>query len=263
VLYSTGEDHIGKIVEPRMQAHHVDRTRLDYIKGQPAGNYVRLLDVIAHCELLDAVLQQRPDTVALVLDPISAFQGDTDSNKVAGVRRFTGVLSHLAEAHNIAVIGIHHFNKGRREIAGDSISGSHAYRDAARAVWLFALDASDPTRRLMVCDKSNWAPSRPPGLAYRIECGAIVYEKEPLDMTSDELLAQGTEKPIDVAIAWLLAQLGDGRKPAADLQIAATVQGITEITLKRAKSRLGVVSIQEAGKWYWLLPTGQNTPGDQ
>ena len=44
-------------------------------KGCPAGPYLQLLDVIEHCDLLRDALQQRPDTVALVLDPISVLSG--------------------------------------------------------------------------------------------------------------------------------------------------------------------------------------------
>ena len=78
---------------------------MDYIKGLPSGKYLQLLDVITHCDLLRDALQQRPDTVALVLDPISSFQGGVDSNKVAQVRRFTAVLSQIAEEYDIAILG--------------------------------------------------------------------------------------------------------------------------------------------------------------
>ncbi|MCE9552870.1 MAG: AAA family ATPase [Planctomycetes bacterium] len=260
VLYTTGEDHIAKVLEPRMQQHAVDRTRLEYIKGLPAGVYVQLLDVVNHCDLLRDTLRQRPDTVALVLDPISSFQGGADSNKVSAVRQFTAVLTQLAEEFNIAVLGIHHFNKGKREVAGDSISGSHAYRDAARAAWLFALDAEDPTRRLMVCDKHNWSEQWPPGLAYRIESGRIQYEAEPLDMTADELLSQATPKPVEVACAWLAAQLSSGPQPAANLQIAATLDHVSKRTLDRAKERLKVKSEKEGDHWVWSLPMATEPP---
>ena len=257
VLYSTGEDHIAKVIEPRMQQHYADRSRLEYIKGLPAGPYLRLLDVIEHCDLLRDALRQRPDTVALVLDPISSFQGDTDGNTVTDVRRFTAVLTQLAEEFNLAVIGIHHFSKAKRDVAGDAISGSHAYRDAARSIWLFALDGNDPTRRMMVCDKHNWAEQCPPGLAYRIEAGRIQYEAEPLDMSSDELLAQGTQQPVDIASAWLLAQLSAGEQPPINLQIAAAAEGIADRTLKRAKKRLGIVSSKQGDQWICALPEVQ------
>jgi len=261
VLYSTGEDHIAKVVEPRMQQHDVDRNFLEYIKGLPDGPYVQLLNVIQHCDLLRQALQVRPDTVALVLDPISSFQGGTDTNKVGDVRRFTAVLTQISEEYNIAVIGIHHFSKAKRDVAGDAISGSHAYRDAARSIWLFALDGSDPTRRMMVCDKHNWAEHCPLGLAYRIVNGVIQYEAEPLSMTSDELLVQGTQQPLDVACAWLLAKLSTGPQPAINMQIAATAERISDRTLKRAKKRLGIVSTKEGDHWIWSLPaiTDQNS----
>jgi RecA-family ATPase len=96
-----------------MQQHGADRSRLEYIKGLPAGRYVQLLDVLSHVDYLRQAIAQRPDTAALVLDPLSSFQGGADSNKVAEVRRFTAVLTQLAEEFSIAVLGIHHFNKGR------------------------------------------------------------------------------------------------------------------------------------------------------
>lgn len=255
VLYATGEDHLNKVIEPRMQQHRADRDRLDYICGLPTGRYVQLLDVIGHCDLLRDALGNRPDTVALVLDPISSFQGGADSNKVTQVRQFTAVLSQISEEFNIAILGIHHFNKGKREIAGDSISGSHAYRDAGRAIWLFALDRDDPSRRLMVCDKHNWAPDRPPGLAYRIEAGQVIYEPEPLEMTSDELMTQGEQRSLDIACSWLLTKLNSGRQPAIDLQIGAAAEGIKDRTLQRAKKRLQIGSRRENNQWFWQLPT--------
>lgn len=253
VLYASGEDHIAKVAEPRMQQHGVNRARLEYIKGLPSGPYVELLDVIGHLDLLRDAVRSRPDTVALVLDPISSFSALVDSNKVNSVRRFTSALTQLAEEYNIAILGIHHFNKGRRDVAGDQISGSHAYRDAARAIWLFALDAKDPSRRLMVSDKNNWAAERPLGLAYRITAGRIEYEAAPVELTSDELLSQGVQDSLAIACSWLTAQLSAGPRSAVDLQIAATASNIKERTLHRAKDQLGVQSAKEGSHWMWRL----------
>ena len=116
----------------------------------------------------------------------------------------------------------------------------------------------------MVCDKHNWAEQRPLGLAYRIECGRIQYEAEPLDMTADELLAQGTQQQLDIACSWLLAQLSAGPQPAVNVQTAAALEGITDRTLARAKKRLGVQSLKEGDHWIWTLSTAeqdQRAPG--
>ena len=166
-------------------------------------------------------------------------------------------VNQLAEEFDIAIIGVHHFNKGKRDIAGDSISGSHAYRDAARAIWLFALDKKEPTRRLMVCDKHNWAEHRPLGLAYRIEQGRIVYEADPLELSADDLMNQGAVQSLEIACSWLLAQLSSGPQPAIDMKAAAAVADISDTTLNRAKKQLGVVTRREKNRWTWTLPSAQ------
>ena len=268
VLYASGEDHLAKIVKPRVDKHGADHHRLEYVKGLPEGKYVRGLDVLRHCDLLTDALASRPDTIALVLDPISSFQGGADSNKVGDVRQFTAVLTQISEEFNIAVIGVHHFAKAKRDVAGDAVSGSHAYRDAARSLWLFALDAEDRLRRLMVWDKYNYVDHQPPGMAYRVIDGVIRYEQEMLEITSDELLQQGTQRPIDIALTWLMEKLLPGPMLAADLYIAAATENISDKTLKRAKKGLQVKSGKKGGSWWWTLPQRgqqevQESPGSQ
>ena len=242
VLYASGEDHVAKIIKPRMQQHAADSSKIEYIKGLPTERYVQPLDVIAHCALLHDALQQRPDVVALVLDPITSFQGIGDINKVADIRRFTAILNGLAEEFDIAILGIHHFCKGKRDVAGDAISGSHAYRDAARAVWLFAEDPEEPGRCLTVCDKFNWSEHRPMGLAYRIQNGRVCYEPDPVDMTSDELLSRESQTRLDTTCAWLLTKLASGSQAATKLHLAATAEGVSITTLRRETAVRSAVS---------------------
>lgn len=253
VLFASGEDHIRKVLEPRMRSHAVNRHRLDYIEGVPHGPNFQLLDVVRHCDLLASAVEARPDTAAIVLDPISSFQGQSDSNKVAEVRQFTAALSKLGEDFDIAVLGIHHFSKGKRDHAGDAVSGSHAYRDAARSLWLFALDNQDPSRRLMVNDKSNWAEARPSGLAYRIVNGVITYEQESLELTSDDLVNMKGPRQLDLACAWLANQLASGPQPSTNILAAAAAQNISNRTLHRAKKELGIVSTKQDGQWMWAF----------
>jgi hypothetical protein len=56
------------------------------------------------------------------------------------------------------------------------------------------------------------------------------------------------------ALTWLATELMKGPRPANELYEAADRAGISERTLERAKSDLGVVS-QRAGRgWMWNLP---------
>ena len=59
------------------------------------------------------------------------------------------------------------------------------------------------------------------------------------------------------AKAWLLHWLLDGPKPPSEIFKAATIEGHSKITLKRAKKALGVVSRKSSLKdgWEWFCPS--------
>jgi hypothetical protein len=57
----------------------------------------------------------------------------------------------------------------------------------------------------------------------------------------------------DFAKAFLSKTLKDGDLAAIEIFDKAKQQGISIRTLKRAKARLGVISIQEGRIWYWVL----------
>lgn len=67
-------------------------------------------------------------------------------------------------------------------------------------------------------------------------------------------VGQSAEDKADRADAseWLQDKLKDGPLPAKDILTAAKKEaGISERTLKRAKSDLGIESRREAGTWFW------------
>ena len=57
------------------------------------------------------------------------------------------------------------------------------------------------------------------------------------------------------ATAWLLAELADGPKPAADIAIAAKAAKIRRATLRTARQRLGAETIHtDTDMWIVALP---------
>lgn len=68
---------------------------------------------------------------------------------------------------------------------------------------------------------------------------------------------------LDEAMDVLRDVLADGPLQAKDVQRAARDAGISEITLRRAKSKLGVTATREgfgsAGRWVWSLSIGDLT----
>ena len=102
---------------------------------------------------------------AVVVDPLSAYLGVTDSHKNAEVRGLLTPLSDIAAKHHTAIVGVTHLNKAVGQMdAMMRLSGSIAFVAAARSAYLVASDRDDKTRRLFLPLKNNLGPESFSGL---------------------------------------------------------------------------------------------------
>jgi len=255
ILLASGEDGLADTLVPRLTAHGADMRQIEFIKGLRSGDELRLLDLLNHIHLLRESLESRPDTVMLVVDPISSFMGDVNTHKASDVRRVLSAVAQLAEDHNVAFVGIHHLRK-QSGLAIHAITGSQAFSDAVRTVWLIIADPDCEKRRLMLSTKNNLAETRGAGLAYAIEDGRVAWEPDPIRISADDVLSEDADPtPRQEAEDWLKFFLRHGRQAASDILKRAKDDGIAEKTLRRAKKSLSVASVQDDRAWYWTLPT--------
>ena len=254
VLIATGEDGLADTLVPRLIAHEADLSRIDFIEGVQQADGLHLLDLLQHIAMLRAALVERPDTAMLLVDPISSFMGAVDTHKTSDVRRVLSAVAKLAEDHAIAFVGIHHLRKAAGP-AIHAITGSQAFSDAVRTVWLVGLDRDNAKRRLMLPSKNNLAEMHGSGLAYTIELGRVLWEPAPVLMAADDLLVEDSDPtPRDEAQAWLQHRRQAGPQAASEVIKAGKSDGIAEKTLRRAKKDLGVLSVQQERQWSWQLP---------
>jgi hypothetical protein len=153
VLYVSHEDSPEEVVIPRVDANGADRSKFHLlgIQSKEMGGVV----VPRLPEDLPIIRQAIAETGArvLIIDPITSTLGGGDNDKMAEVRMVMDPLNQMASELGVSVLGIAHFRKGGGS-QSDMISGSHAWRDAARAVMLFARDdEADVT--VMTLDKIN------------------------------------------------------------------------------------------------------------
>lgn len=153
VLYVSHEDSLDEVVAPRADANGVDRD-LFFSLGI-SSKELDGLTVPRLPEDMPIIRQAIAETGAklLIIDPITSTLSGADNDKMADVRQVMDPLNQLAAELSISVIGIAHFRKGGGNQA-DLISGSHAWRDAARAVMLFARD-EDSDSTVMTLEKIN------------------------------------------------------------------------------------------------------------
>ena len=213
------------------------------------------------------VLKSNPDARLVVIDPVSAYCGQTDSHNNTDVRGMLAPLAELASHHRVAIVMVTHLAKGKGNKSVYRAMGSLAFAAAARAVWYVAKDHGDDSRRLILMAKMNVCQESA-GVAYRLSDGAVCWDEVPVQMTADEHLEQemqperkssGPGKAVVHAIEWLTETLSSGSMLVTEIERLADDAGISMPTLKRAKRQTGVKSRRQGfgpdSVVRWLLPS--------
>jgi len=154
-LIWSGEDAWATVLVPRLIANGADLNmvgRLSIasdIDGDTSEVTPRLpLDTPTISEAISS------SGAALVLfDPIASTMNG-DLHREADVRAAVDALARVAEDTGAVTMFVRHFGKGGGN-ASDKMSGSHAFRDAVRSLFLFAEDGD---RVVVSQDKGNYAP---------------------------------------------------------------------------------------------------------
>jgi len=275
VLFLTAEDDAADTLRPRLEAAGADLSRIHIIEGVIAGytgdgaRRSKVFSLQEDLPGLAATLEKLGEVAAVIIDPISAYLGGTDSHKNADVRGLLAPLSALAAQHSTAIIGVAHLTKAEGKQAMMRVSGSLAFVAAARAAYLVGADRNDKSRRLFVPMKNNLGPDAT-GLAYRIEAASIQskagpletslvsWESEPVPITADEVMQSGTPQrasALSEAKDWFDDTLIAGPMPVAEIFEKAGAEAISERTIRRAKKELGITPQKDGmkGGWLWSL----------
>ena len=176
------------------------------------------------------------------------------------------------------VLGISHFSKGTMgHDPLERVTGSIAFSALPRVV-LVTAKVTDPqgnAKRVLARAKSNYGPDGG-GYYYGIEQIALpqypdvlssqVVWGEAIEGSARALLSQscgedatGEHSMLSEAIHFLEVLLADGPVSKQEVDAQARAAGFTNITLRRAKTALGVEAVHDGyGKgsiWKWALPS--------
>lgn len=165
------EDPFSSIVIPRLIAAGADLTRVHRLTVAAASLGVATVPRIPRDLVHIRAELIATESKVLLIDPAtSVLEGDND--KLGDVRLMVDALASVAEELDVLVILIVHFNKTRGARSGDRMSGSHAYRDAARTVFEMS---KDPTTETIVVtrEKGNYTRTADDSFAFRLESVSV------------------------------------------------------------------------------------------
>jgi RecA-family ATPase len=192
-----------------------------------------------------------------IFDPITAYCNGVSSS--GEVRPILTQLAEVAQRTNCTILCIAHLNKRGGKSQYRTL-GSIDITAIARSVLTVGKYPDDEEIRVVVHSKSNLtAPGKPQ--AFGIDETTDVCWLGECDITLDELLVgkidkDKHEKPPskrDYAKDFISATFANGAVAAAEMNTLADNAGISKNTLERAKTELGVQSVQRDGAWHWTL----------
>jgi len=259
VLLLSAEDGLADTIRPRLDALGADVAQIHHLAVLRTGERDRAVQLTDVAALERAIRETRARL--MIVDPISAYLGSTDSHRDAEVRGLIAPLAALAGRTGAAVLGIMHLAKDRQQPAIYRAVGSIVFAAAARLVLAVAPDPDRKDRRIVASVKSNLS-TPPAALAYSLAAGRLLWEAEPVTEADVDTLLAGPAFPQHDrrdAEDWLSDLLADGPMRSQLVQAAAREAGLAWRTVERAKHRLGIAAtrvggVAAGGQWWWRLP---------
>jgi hypothetical protein len=265
VVLMSAEDGVADTIRPRLEAAGADLHRVHIITDvTDVDGTVRLPELPRDLPVLEEVIR-RFDAVAYGVDVFNAFLSSrVDSYRDQDVRRALHPMKTMSERTMSAGVILRHLSKSAGASALYKGLGSIGVVGAARIGLMAATDPDDDTRRVLAVSKCNLAP-KAPSLAYRLVSdelhgAARVEWLGAVEHGADDLLVPGEDRaPRSEAREFLFELLAAGPMSANDVKREARDAGISDATLRRAKSDLRVKSTREGpagpgGQWTWALP---------
>jgi hypothetical protein len=259
VVALVAEDGLADTYRPRVEGQGGDPARVYVLRAVRHEGQEHPFTFEEDLVALETALR---DTSArlLVVDPLSAYLGRRDSYKDAEIRAVLTPLAVLAEQHHCAIIGVLHLTKDRQRRLLLRAQGNIAFVAQARTVFAIGPDPETPGRRLLVTVKNNLGVFAP-GLAFRIGADGLQWEPGTVEGAAEQLLAaddpssRTERREREGATEFLRTALSTGPMASKELMADAKANGISQRTLWRAKTELGIVAERHGrGPWYWMLP---------
>lgn len=275
VVVLSMEDAAESVVIPRFEASGGFLNNLKIIEGDKEKDHFGIesegiIRFDRDLGRLALTLDEIKDVKLIIVDPITSYIGDIDDNKNVEVRKMYSKLIGIARKHECAIILNTHLAKGaigKGGKAAHKVLGSIAYTAAARAVYFVNFDDDSKTKRKVVPSKNNYGNDKD-GFAYFVEkikdneitTTCINFSDEKVCESVDDLFSDDDSKfaktELHRAKEFLLRILRNGSVLRDEIMKKSAQEDLSEITLKRAKSKLFIkhdCAINNKSKTIWFL----------
>jgi len=267
VVILSAEDGEGDTIKPRLCASNAELDKVFVLRGteeyDSRGNVVYSpVTLDTDISRIDDVLTEIGGVVLLIIDPITAYLGKIKDHNNSEVRMLISRLTMIAEKHQLAIILNTHLSKaaeGSKRSAAARITGSIAYVNAARAVYLFAEDPDNPGEKRVIIPVKNNIGKDSDGYRYAVKqctiddgivANYVEFDSELVTDRADDIVAgegaNSKAKKVE-AEEFLIDILKYGSVSASEILKKGNEQGFSNATLYRVKKDLNIKDAQAVG----------------
>lgn len=278
VIVAATEDSWSHTIVPRLLAAGADLDRVYRVDVTTSEGLDGTLSLPHDLAALEQVCTE-VDAGLVLLDPLmSRLDASLDTHKDAEVRRALEPLTVLADRTRCCVLGLIHVNKSKSDDALTTLMGSRAFAAVARCVLFVMTDPDNEQARLLGQAKNNLGRTDLPTLSFRIvPCkvaetaeGAVwtgqlewtgESDRSLRDVMQESAATAADRSATGEATTWLEDYLADATGPAdwAEIRRKGQTAGHSKESLRRAKTKLGVVSVTSGfpRRAFWSLPASR------
>lgn len=243
VIVLSLEDDPARVLRPRYEALGATLSRVHVLDGVSSSDERVAPFTLKHVDLLERALELHKKVRAIIIDPISSMLSGSDIFRSNEVReRFDPFLACTSE-RGIAVIMNTHTNKSTKLSGAFRVEGSlGGFVGRARSVLAVGIDPDTGIRGVGLL-KSNLGRLDVPVVNFEIDpMGRFLWIGETRAIEAADLFEQrvddGQRADATDAREAIVSALVGGERTAADLTKAARLEGIADITFRRARAKL-------------------------
>lgn len=266
VLILSAEDDAQDTIVPRLMAAGANINRcfvIDAVTKTTRGKITeRQFDLTKDIVRLENAIESMGDVKLIIIDPISAYMGKTDSHNNEAVRGMLTPISALAIKHQVAVLLVTHLNKSKDPNPMARVIGSIGLVAAARAGYIVQKDAEQPEKRYFLPIKNNVGNDKD-GFSFEIEAYTIDetistsrVRWHPDLVIAKKILQPEPETQTNGAKAYLENLLSEGFLPAQQIFDLAEGMGYSKSSIQRAANALKINKRKfgfNPSVWFWSL----------
>lgn len=244
-IYLTGEDGLADTIKPRFEKFNASCELIFSI-----DDYNQALSMKDN--RLEQALIETGSNV-LIMDPLQAYLGsNVDMHRANEVRPVLKHVAGLAEKYNCAIILIGHMNKSSNKAQYRSI-GSIDLTACARSVLTMGVVGENQEVRALVQIKNSLESFGSP-IGFKFSDKNFFEYIGEYEITIEELL-QGVsgDNKLEQAKNIITSAMVHGSVESNHIIDLGKKNGISERTMKTAKTKLKIKSIKAGTTWFWQL----------